>query len=134
MLYQYLNDCQETKDKVWGKEFWIANNPDYCGKVLVLNRQHRCSIHYHKIKKETFLVISGMVLLEYEGVEPDQKVILKQGMSVTIEPYQKHRFTGLASVSEIIEFSSQHFEDDSYRTIESGKVPDEEWKDIIDEY
>ncbi len=130
MLHEEIKVCQETKEKVWGKEFWIVNNQDYCGKVLVLKERHRCSIHYHKIKKETFLVISGKVLLE----TGTKKMILDQGMSVTIVPYLKHRFTGLVPVSEIIEFSSQHFEHDSYRDEPSGKVSDEEWKDLIDEY
>ena len=127
MLYENIKDCQEIKEKVWGKEFWISNAPEYCGKVLVLHQQYRCSIHYHKIKKETFLIVSGKVLLEYA---PDKKVVLTQGMFITIEPYQGHRFTGLAPISEIIEFSSQHFEHDSYREEVSGKVPDDEWRDI----
>jgi len=127
MLHEKIHTCQETKDKVWGKEFWIVNNQDYCGKVLVLNRQYRCSRHYHVLKKETFFVISGKVLLEIAG---DQKVTLNPGESITIVPYMSHRFTGLADVSEIIEFSSQHFENDSYRDIESGKVPDEEWRHL----
>ena len=130
MLHENIENCQDTKDKMWGKEFWIVNNQDYCGKVLVLNQQHRCSIHYHKIKKETFFIISGRVLLE----AGDNKIVLTQGMSLTIVPYMRHRFTGLDEVSEIIEFSSQHFEHDSYRDVESGKVPDEEWKEIQDEY
>lgn len=126
MLHKNIETCQETKDKVWGKEFWIVNNQDYCGKVLVLNQQYRCSMHYHKIKKETFFVASGYVLLEYD---PAQRIILTPGMSITIKPFQRHRFTGLAPVSEIIEFSSQHFEDDSYREEPSGKILDEEWED-----
>ena len=129
MLYNNIINCQETKEKIWGKEFWIVNNQDYCGKVLVLNRQHRCSMHYHKIKKETFLVVSGKVLLEIE----EQKITLFPGGSVTIVPYTKHRFTGIGSVSEIIEFSSQHFEHDSYRTIESEKISDKEWEIIHNE-
>jgi len=107
MIHEEIKNCQEVKEKIWGKEFWISNTPEYCGKVLVLNRQYRCSRHYHKLKKETFFVISGEVLMEYDS--GDLKV-LRPGMSMTILPYQRHRFTGLAPVSEIIEFSSQHFE------------------------
>ena len=122
-----INSCQHIEKKIWGEEYWIVNNQDYCGKLLVLNQQYRCSIHHHNIKKETFLVISGKVLLEVGN----ESFIMEPGMSMTITPYTKHRFTGLDKVSEIIEFSSQHFETDSYRDEESGKVPDEEWSNII---
>lgn len=135
MLYQHINICQDKKDKLWGREFWIVNNQDYCGKVLVLNKQHRCSIHHHKIKKETFFVISGRILLEVR-TDPQsdmEKIVMTQGMSMTIVPHMDHRFTGLDPISEIIEFSSQHFEHDSYRDVESGKVPDEEWEAIQNE-
>jgi mannose-6-phosphate isomerase-like protein (cupin superfamily) len=131
VLHDSIKDCQETKEKVWGKEFWIVNNENYCGKVLVLNQQHRCSIHYHKLKKETFFVVSGKILLE---CALEKKLVLTPGMSVTIEQYQGHRFTGLAPISEIVEFSSQHFEHDSYREKPSGKVSDEEWKEMQNEY
>ena len=41
------------------------------------------------------------------------------GDSVHIPPRLKHRFTGVED-SKIIEISTQHFEDDSYRIEESG--------------
>jgi len=134
MFYENIEICQETKEKVWGKEFWIVNNQDYCGKILVINKQHRCSIHYHKIKKETFLVVSGEILLEV--LDPammdsdEQKFIFVPGMSITINPYVKHRFTGMAEVSEIIEFSTRHYEQDSYRITKSEKISDDEWEII----
>ena len=96
-------------EKKWGHEEWIINR-DYCGKKLVLNKGSRCSMHYHKIKDETFYIVKGKVLLELE----DQKKILKPGNSILILPNKKHRFTGLED-SEIIEFSTHHEDSDSYR-------------------
>ena len=132
MLYESIKICQQVVEKIWGWEYWIVNNQDYCGKVLVLKKQHRCSIHEHHIKKETFFAISGRILLEISSQDGFEKIILTPGMSVTLVPYTKHRFTGLDEISEIIEFSSQHFDSDSYRDVDSGKVPDEEWEDIKD--
>ena len=49
----------KTVPKSWGREVWIENNDDYCCKILTVKKNKRCSIHYHKNKKETFLVNKG---------------------------------------------------------------------------
>ena len=100
--------------KKWGKEVWINNDPDYCMKELHLNKDARCSYHYHKIKKETFYILSGHVKLNIEK-DIDN---FKPGQYITIEPNTKHSFYGIED-SVILECSSQHFENDSYRLIES---------------
>ena len=102
--------------KAWGEERWIVNR-DYCGKLLVLKKGFRCSMHHHKNKDETFYINKGRVLLELEG----SKFIMKPGQALLIEPNQKHRFTGLED-SEIIEFSTHHDDSDSYRDELSGEV------------
>ncbi|HII17052.1 TPA: cupin domain-containing protein [Candidatus Woesearchaeota archaeon] len=106
--------------KVWGKEIWIVNNEKYCGKKLILNRGFRCSIHHHKLKEETFYVESGKVLMEF-GKDAKERMILSKGDAVHLAPNTWHRFTGLED-AEIFEFSTQHLEEDSYRTEKSGKV------------
>ena len=111
--------------KLWGEEIWIANNSDYCGKVLVLNKGYRCSLHHHKIKHETFYINKGEVLMEFNG----QEYIMLPGDVQEIKPGDKHRFTGLKD-SEIIEFSTHHEDSDSYREELSGKVDLEK---ILDE-
>ena len=102
--------------KVWGSEEWIVNR-NYCGKKLILNKGFRCSMHYHKLKDETFYILKGKVLLEI-GMK---KHVMLPGDSMLIKPGQKHRFTGLED-SEIMEFSTHHEDSDSYRDEESGKV------------
>lgn len=103
-------------EKVWGKEIWIVNR-DYCGKKLILKKGFRCSMHYHKLKDETFYVLSGKVLIEL-GMK---KQVMLPGDSIWIPPGARHRFTGLED-SEIMEFSTHHEDSDSYRETESGKV------------
>lgn len=107
----------ETHDKLWGSELWIVNNELYCGKILTLREGYQCSLHYHKNKHETFYVLSGRVRMEF-GM---QTTILLPGDSVVVPPLTPHRFAGLMD-SQIIEFSTHHEDDDSYRIENSRKI------------
>jgi len=120
----HITSSQKSKlvnyvEKEWGHEEWIVNNDLYCGKKLVLKKGYRCSLHYHKLKDETFYVLSGKILFEtdYKGVKNSSVVMA--GDIVPIPITMIHRFTGLEN-SEIIEFSTHHREDDSYRLEPSG--------------
>lgn len=107
--------------KVWGSELWIANF-DYCGKLLKLKKDFRCSMHYHRKKNETFYIQSGKVLIEWCAVgESMRRKVFKKGEILQVPPLTIHRFTGLED-SEIFEFSTHHEDSDSYRFIDSGKV------------
>lgn len=110
----------EKIEKIWGNEQWVVNK-NYCGKILTLKKYHQCSFHKHKIKTETFLVIEGSVLMEIE----DNVFVIEKGDAVDIEVGQNHRFTGLED-SIMIEFSTHHEDDDSYREVESHCLNDEE--------
>ena len=115
-------------NKEWGEEHWIVNR-QYAGKKMVLHKNHRSSLHYHKIKDETFYVIKGCVLLELN----DKVKVLRPGDSILIKPNDKHRFTGLEE-SEIIEFSTHHYDEedrDNYRIEFSGKVSANELSKIV---
>src|SRR5260370_30961190 len=50
--------------KGWGREIWIANNPLYCGKILEIRKGKRCSLHFHKLKTESFYLRSGRLKLK----------------------------------------------------------------------
>ena len=114
----------EKHPKKWGYEIWMVNTELYCGKILHLYEGRKCSLHYHKLKDETFYVLEGKILLEVE----DEKTVLYEGESVHIPPGTKHRFGGLKD-SDIIEISTQHFETDSYRLSESGgEISEEDMK------
>jgi quercetin dioxygenase-like cupin family protein len=115
-------------DKVWGSEEWIVNR-NYCGKILNLKKGHRCSIHYHKNKDETFYLLDGKVLLELDG----KTIVMNKGDAQLIEPNQKHRFTGLKN-SRLIEFSTHHEEEDSYRDAPSEKIKKEEFSKILEKF
>lgn len=117
--FKALIENPETKtvEKVWGQEFWLCNNSHYCSKILRLREGYQCSLHFHKLKTETFLVLSGHVKLEV----PDVTVTLLPGDRYNIHPGMEHRFTGLTDAL-ILEVSSMHLDSDSYRLEESRKV------------
>lgn len=107
--------------KVWGREEWIVNNAKYCGKKLIFLQGHRCSLHYHKIKEESFYILVGRIYLEL--VEHGQHVarVMEPGDIAHIKPFAQHRITALTD-AEVMEFSTFHMEEDSYRIEESGKI------------
>lgn len=110
--------------KVWGDEQWIVNS-DYCGKILRLKQYHQCSVHVHKIKSETFLILDGSIFLELGG----KNYILSKGEAIDVHAGQYHRFTGISD-SIILEFSSHHEDNDSYRTEESRELNKEQIEEL----
>ena len=107
----YCGNIKRVK-KDWGEEQWISNTELYCGKVLIIHQGWQCSLHYHKLKDETFYVSSGNILLELEGIE----YLLSSGDSVHIPPYAKHRFFGIGGFhNAIFEISTFHSDEDVYR-------------------
>jgi mannose-6-phosphate isomerase-like protein (cupin superfamily) len=107
-------------DKGWGYEDWVVNTDLYCGKVLVVSSGKKCSLHYHKTKTETMLIVEGSILFEFRLQTESHlsSLILTKGDVFHIEPGLLHRFTGLED-SVIHEFSTQHHDEDSYR-VENG--------------
>lgn len=110
--------------KVWGEEHWVVNK-NYCGKILILQKGYRCSIHYHELKDETFYVLTGRVLLEVNG----HPKILMSGDKQHIGLGDMHRFTGLEN-SRMVEFSTHDSPTDNYRTVLSEKVPEKEFQEL----
>ena len=55
----------EQHDKKWGRELWVVNIPQYCGKILEFNEGSSFSMHYHIKKEETWVVIQGQFEMEY---------------------------------------------------------------------
>jgi len=84
---------------------------------LVLRAGHRCSLHRHRIKDETFYLLRGRVVMEVDGHER----LMTPGDKQDIAPGQLHRFTGRED-SEIMEFSTHHRDDDSDREVPSERM------------
>ena len=103
--------------KGWGFEKWIVNTEEYCGKLLYFVKGKKCSWHYHKLKDETFYIQSGKILLKYydndEIVNADE-IILNKGDKFHIYRGLRHQMFALED-TELFEFSTQHFDEDSHR-------------------
>ena len=109
----------EYHKKGWGYELWLHNDEKYCGKLLFFEKGKGCSFHYHKVKSETFYLQSGMIMLKYsysDEVDDAAEVILTPGDTFEVPIHLRHRMFALKD-SELFEFSTQHFEDDSYRIV-----------------
>lgn len=108
-----MADEEVRMEKVWGEELWIVNSKeaDYCMKELTLRGGYQCSDHHHKKKDETFYVVSGRVYLKLG----DEERVMNKGDRQRVRRGQVHCFASLEDTSVMIEASSYHDEDDSYR-------------------
>jgi len=92
-------------EKPWGREIWLAEEPEYLGKILEIRKGERSSLQYHKEKKETMYVLKGRL-----KIVNDSEIILEEGDSITLSPGDVHRLVPEEDVT-IIEVSTYHPED-----------------------
>ena len=107
--------------KGWGFEKWIHNSEEYCGKLLYFAKGKKCSWHYHKLKDEVFYVQSGKIIVYYSDSDDISKAnvtTLGKGDNFHVYRGLRHRMLAVED-TELFEFSTQHFDSDSYR-IEKG--------------
>ena len=129
---QNLDRPFRTVPKVWGREEWFFNSEAYCMKKLVVNQRGRVSEHYHKNKHETFTLLNGLLYMDLSGNAGEGHMIMRPGHTLPLIPGTKHSFTGLTDCV-IIESSSYHEDEDSYRTPgkESRVLDVEEFRDFL---
>ena len=112
-------DAIRLVPKGWGYEKWIVNCEEYCGKILHMVKGKRCSWHMHKIKDEVFYVQSGKIKIYYgwdDMLEMASVATLERGDKFHVPTGMRHQMIALED-TELFEFSTQHFEEDSYRII-----------------
>jgi len=111
-------------DKEWGYELIIHNDEKYCGKILFIKKGHCISLQFHKKKTETFYLQSGELLCKFseqeEFISPEEMKIVKMysGNVKEIPVGFIHQVFAIED-STIIEFSTQHFDEDTYRISKS---------------
>jgi len=93
--------------KPWGHELWWARTKAYLGKILIVEKGQRLSLQYHRRKRETIHVLSGVLLLEHQG----KKLKLRPGRSFDIAPRQIHRFSAPFGRVTILEVSTSQAHD-----------------------
>ena len=96
-------------EKPWGFENRWAINEKYLGKILHINRGHRLSLQYHKVKDETIYVLSGVLSLHLGAYV----VTLMEGESYHIRPGVVHRFEAPEDGTDVvlIEVSTPEIDD-----------------------
>ena len=84
-------------------------NREYCKKIIVVLPGQTNPTHMHKLKEETFQVLSGTLNLVLE----EKNIELKAGEIMTVERFAKHCFS---SVNGCIfeEISTTHMRNDSF--------------------
>lgn len=114
----------EVHPKRWGEEIWIENGPEYCGKILSFyDKAPICvvstSMHFHMKKLETMLVLKGGLYIDLIDPETAEmySVTLDVGEKIQIPRGQPHKLIAKVDGTQIIEFSTEHFENDSYRVM-----------------
>ena len=104
-------------DKGWGHEKWIVNKPEYCGKLLFFNKGKRCSWHFHVKKDEVFYLQSGKMIVKYsdqDDISQAEELTLNPGDAFHVYRGLRHQMFAVED-SELFEFSTEHFDEDSHR-------------------
>jgi hypothetical protein len=79
-------------EKPWGYEELIECNDKYVVKKLFMKGGHKCSLQYHKLKKETIIVLTGTLKITIgENIDSLEDKLYTSGDTVTIAPYIIHR-------------------------------------------
>jgi mannose-6-phosphate isomerase len=99
-------------EKPWGYELIWALTDVYCGKVLFVKAGASLSLQFHKVKDESWYVLSGRAKLELGNVGQivlDEEVI-GPGAAFHYEPGTVHRVTAVEDTT-ILEVSTPHLDD-----------------------
>ena len=108
--------------------FTVVNEELYSKKILVLLANQSHPEHYHKIKTETFVVVTGTMDLYINGL----KHTLSKNDTFTVRPYEKHYFSSQDGVIfEEIATSIPSVVDSFYTDMEIQEKSDHERKTMF---
>ena len=109
-------------EKKWGDETWLDNSDLYCGKILRFKKGHHTSLHFHYKKTETMFCADGRFRIRMLDTENGEEywIELNPGDTLLIQPTQPHEIWGMGDNNILIEFSTEHFDEDSYRLGQPG--------------
>lgn len=107
--------------KPWGYELWInGEHPNYALKEIFIKTGTKTSLQYHRMKRETNLLLSGKAKLHYKSnKEANNDQVTAQDISVTdlqpvtsvdVFPNHLHRLEAVTDVL-LCEVSTPHLDD-----------------------
>jgi mannose-6-phosphate isomerase len=98
-------------EKPWGYELIWAKTKDYVGKILHINKGHKLSLQYHRVKEETILVQSGKMNFVFENEKGVvEEILLVAGEAHHIPVGRKHRMIAVEDC-DIFEVSTPQLDD-----------------------
>lgn len=99
-------------DKPWGHELIWAETDDYAGKILFVKAGHSLSLQFHKVKDESWYVLSGRAELQLgaPGERMLESEIVGPGTAFHFPAGTVHRLSGIED-TRIIEVSTPQLDD-----------------------
>lgn len=95
----------------WGEEIFVAETPQYLGKLLHYRAGAAGGLQYHVDKDETFYLHSGTAYVDYDGGHGTLvRVTMEPGESFHIPPGAVHRFVAITDCV-VFEASTAHYDD-----------------------
>lgn len=98
-------------EKPWGHELIWANTRKYVGKMLYIEKGHKLSRQYHKVKDETIFVQTGILQLELGAKEYKKITNLNPGQAFHVKPNTIHRFCAPHGDVILFEVSTPELDD-----------------------
>ncbi len=124
---------QRKVNKPWGHEIhFTPDNLPYMGKLLHVDEGKRLSLQVHDVKRESWFLASGSMILIIEDANGDmQEIDMKPGQGYTCALGQKHRLKGGVGGGDVFEVSTPELgntfrlEDDFSRDTETEEAREE---------
>ena len=92
------------ESKAWGIAEHLAGDPDYQLDRITVRQGCCCSLHFHRYKVNSFVVLRGSLLVEWTaGGEPRQRVLSPGDGACEIAAGVNHRFCGLSEDTVALE-------------------------------
>jgi mannose-6-phosphate isomerase-like protein (cupin superfamily) len=119
--------------KEWGREYIIINDreKDKCFKLMLIMPGKMGSLHFHRVKKESFTVLRGTLYVDKRAYQFSKTFVdgLKVGVGdrpIVIHKQILHRFYTIDNPVLVLEESTFHSDDDTYRDQPSRDMTPEE--------
>ena len=99
----------------------LAEEPEYCEKIMYVRKGQVTPRHYHKQKKEDIICRFGRLAVRFFSDEPcvsvqingtrqdipaEEELVLESGWRVTLEPYMDHEFYAQSDYAIVGEVST----------------------------
>jgi mannose-6-phosphate isomerase-like protein (cupin superfamily) len=86
----------EKVEKPWGYEELVECNDKYVVKKLFMKAGHSCSTQYHRLKRETMIILTGKLWIAVgQDMEHLEGKIYEFGETITVDPYTVHKMRAI---------------------------------------